>query len=149
MLSQQEMSDRFEIQDLLNAYCHAIDRRDWDALDDMFTEDAVIDYSDVGGARGTLPEIKPWLDKALKKFTGFQHMIATTELKLDGDKAMARSVLFNPMIVEQDGARHVFFAGLWYCDELVRTDAGWRIKHRREELSYFHNLPEDFQAEET
>ena len=43
MLSQQELSDRFEIQDLLVAYCDAIDRRQWDALDDLFTSDAIID----------------------------------------------------------------------------------------------------------
>ena len=148
MLSQQEMSDRFEIQDLLNAYCHAIDRREWDALDDVFTSDAIIDYTEAGGAKGTLEETKLYLDRALEKFTGFQHMVATTELKLDGDKATARSVLFNPMIIERNGKPHVFFAGLWYYDDLVRTGAGWRIRCRREELSYFHNVPDDFQAEE-
>ena len=36
-MSLQEISDRLEIQDLLAAYSHAIDGRDWDALDDIFT----------------------------------------------------------------------------------------------------------------
>ena len=142
----QEMSDRFEIQDLLNAYCNAIDRRNWDALDNIFTHDAVIDYTEAGGAKGDLPSIKKYLDKALKNFSGFQHMISTTELKLDGDKANARSILFNPMITEQDKAPHVFFVGMWYRDELVRTDDGWRITSKYEECSYFHNLPEAFKA---
>ena len=35
----------------------------------------------------------------------------------------------------------VFYCGLWYVDELVRTDAGWRIKSRVEEKSYVHNMP--------
>lgn len=52
MLSQQEMSDRFEIEDLLKAYCHAIDRRDWDKLHDIFTDNAVIDYTQAGGEKG-------------------------------------------------------------------------------------------------
>ena len=144
MLSQQEMSDRFEIQDLIHAYCHAIDRRDWDALDDIFTADAQIDYTEAGGAKGDLPSIKAYLDKALAKFSGFQHMIATTELKLDGDTATARSVLFNPIIMDQDGLPHVMFVGMWYRDTLVRTEKGWRIRKKYEEFSYFHNMPKAF-----
>ena len=41
-LSLQEMSDRFEIQDLMVGYCYAVDDRDFDALDQYFTDDAVI-----------------------------------------------------------------------------------------------------------
>lgn len=32
-LTLQEMSDRFEIQDLIVGYCYAVDTRDWDTLD--------------------------------------------------------------------------------------------------------------------
>ena len=53
MLSLQEISDRLEIQDLLTRYSFAIDQRDWDALDSVFTEDARIDYSESGGAAGS------------------------------------------------------------------------------------------------
>lgn len=58
MLSLREISDRLEIQDLLSRYSFAIDERNWDALDDVFTPDAVIDYSEAGGAKGTLAQIK-------------------------------------------------------------------------------------------
>ena len=40
-LSLQEMSDRFEIQDLMVGYCYAVDDRDFDTLDQYFTDDAV------------------------------------------------------------------------------------------------------------
>ena len=50
LLDLQEISDRIEIQDLLSRYTDAIDRRDWDALDGVFTPDAFIDYTSVGGA---------------------------------------------------------------------------------------------------
>ena len=43
MLSQQELSDRFEIQDLVFRYAHLIDSRQFDELRDLFTEDAHID----------------------------------------------------------------------------------------------------------
>ena len=149
MLSLQEMSDRLEIQDLLASYCEAIDRRDWDALDDIFTDDAIIVYPAAGGARGNLTETKAYLERALKQFSGMQHMLCLPVIKITGDTATSRTIAFNPMVVERDGQPDTFFVGIWYCDELTRTENGWRIHHRREELSYFHNLPSDFAAVES
>jgi len=138
----QEMSDRLEIQDLFARYSFAIDERDWDALDQVFTPDARIDYSETGGAKGGFAEIKAWLPLALERFPVFQHMVATTRLDLDGDTATSRTILFNPM-VHRDvaGAEQVFFIGLWYRDRLVRTANGWRIAERYEEMAYSHNVP--------
>ena len=36
-LTVQEMSDRFEIQDLIVSYCYAVDNKEFDKLDDVFT----------------------------------------------------------------------------------------------------------------
>ncbi|WP_150291539.1 nuclear transport factor 2 family protein [Sphingobium estronivorans] len=142
MLSLQEMSDRLEIQDLLTRYTHAIDTRDWDALDDIFTPDAVIDYSETGGARGGVAQIKRWLAVAMARFPFFQHMVAAPKLELDGDSARCRSILFNPMLHRaEDGTEQLFFVGLWYRDRLVRTESGWRIAERHEEMGYAHNAP--------
>lgn len=144
MLSSQNMSDRLEIQDLLARYCEAIDSRSFETLDEIFTPDAQIDYTEAGGAKGNLSEIKTYLAKALAAFSGMQHMIGLPLITLNGDAASARTTLYNPMIMEREGAPHVFFVGMWYVDELERTEAGWRISSRREEASYFHNLPKDF-----
>lgn len=148
MISHQELSDRVEIQNVLALYCEAIDGKDWEALDNFFTEDAVIDYTAMGGIKCTLQEAKAYLDRALEQFTGGQHMIGVPLITFDGDTAKTRTILFNPMIVEREGRPHVFFAGAWYVDEFVRTEQGWRIRRRIEECGYFHNLPEDFQAQE-
>lgn len=142
MLSLQEISDRLEIQDLFARYSFAIDERDWDALDAIFTPDARIDYSETGGAIGSFAEIKAWLPKALERFPMFQHMVATTKLDIDGDAARSRTILFNPMTYRaENGEDQVFFIGLWYRDKLVRTPAGWRISERYEEMAYSHNVP--------
>lgn len=148
MLSAQAMSDRLEIQDLLAAYSDAIDRRDWDALDRVFTPDATIDYTETGGARGDLPFIKDYLARGLKPFSGFQHMVGLPLLTIDGDEARGRTILFNPMVLTKDGAEHVFFVGLWYRDRFVRTPDGWRIAERYEERSYFHGVPDWFRPVE-
>ena len=68
MLSLQEISDRLEIQDLLSRYSYAIDERNWDGLDDVFTPYAVIDYSETGGAKGSVAQIKAWLPVAMERF---------------------------------------------------------------------------------
>jgi hypothetical protein len=144
-LTLQQISDRIEIHDLLVRYSHAIDTRDYDALDEVFTPDAFIDYSSMGGARGSLPEIKEFLRKAMRQFSGFQHMIANSMIDLRGDRASGRTICHNPMVMTKpDGSTHVFYCGLWYLDELVRTPRGWRISERVEEKCYFHNLPPDF-----
>ncbi len=142
MMPLQEISDRLEIQDLFARYCFAIDDRNWNALDEVFTPDAKIDYSETGGAKGNFAEIKLWLPEALSRFPKYQHMVATTQLSLEGDLATSRTILFNPMVYDVAGMRQVFFIGLWYRDQLVRTAKGWRIASRYEEMAYAHNTPE-------
>lgn len=137
MLTTQEMSDRFEIQDLIARYSSAIDRRAWDDLDPLFTEDAVLDYTGTGGIRGTLPEHKAYNAEVLTTFKGTQHHMGLPVVQVEGDAATARTICFNPMVVDD---QHVFFVGLWYVDRLVRTADGWRFAERVEECSYFHNL---------
>lgn len=143
MMTLQEISDRLEIQDLLARYCFAIDERDWDALDAIFTPEAEIDYSETGGASGSFAQIKAWLPGALARFPAFQHMVATTRLDITGDTATSRTILFNPMVIaDAAGQPQTFFLGLWYRDELVRTAGGWRIAKRYEEASWNHNVPQ-------
>jgi hypothetical protein len=142
MMSLQEISDRLEIQDLFARYSFAIDERDWNALDGVFTPDAIIDYTAAGGIRGDVQQIKSWLPVAMERFPMFQHMVATTKLSLDGDRATSKTILFNPMVYEDKGQQQVFFIGLWYRDKLVRTPDGWRIAERVEEMGYVHNAPE-------
>jgi hypothetical protein len=68
MYNLQEISDRLEIQDILVSYCEAIDTREWDLLDKIFTDNAIIDFTEAGGIQGNLKEIKIYLQKALKPF---------------------------------------------------------------------------------
>ena len=141
-LSPQELSDRLEIQDLLVDYSHAIDTRDWDALDRIFTADAFIDYSAFGGSSGDLGTTKQFLATALVDFPSFQHMVATSKVTVDGDSAVGRTICHNPMVLsEGEKGTQLMFCGLWYVDRFVRTPDGWRIAERVEEKSYMHVLP--------
>jgi hypothetical protein len=137
MLDQQELSDRFEIQDLLVRYSQRLDAFDFDAMDELFTDDAVLDYSQTGAINGTWPEQKAFIASAFKGFKGTQHLLGLPSITVTGDTATCRSICFNPMVVDD---KKVFFVGIWYVDELVRTGSGWRFAKRTEELSFFHNF---------
>ena len=146
MLSLQEVSDRLELQDLVHAYSHALDARDWDALAALFTPDATIDYTEMGGPRGDLASTRAFLAEVMPLMASTQHLVATSRFVVDGDEATGRSICFNPMAVEVEGRPHTFFCGLWYRDRFVRTPDGWRFAERYEERSYLHNLPPGFPA---
>jgi ketosteroid isomerase-like protein len=142
MLSLEEISDRLEIQQLVVDYSTAIDMKDFDALDKVFTEDAYIDYRAMGGIDGRYPIVKAWLRDALRAFPAHQHMISNISIVLDGDAASGRIVCFNPMeMALENGTTQTFFLGLWYVDRYTRTPAGWRIAQRSEEKSYSFNVP--------
>ena len=142
-LSLQEISDRMEIQDLVYRYSELIDRKQFDALREVFTEDAHIDYSEMGGSVGGLEETIGFLHKVMGMFPAHQHLNANIQIRLDGDTATGRVMCFNPQeMTLPDGGTQVFMCGLWYNDEYRRTQAGWRIARRVEEKSYFHNTPD-------
>lgn len=148
MLSLQEISDRLEIQELLTRYSHAVDTRDWDALDLVFTPDATIDLSVFGGLSGDFAEVRAFLKSSMPYFASYQHLITNIVLDIDGDTARGRTACINPMVIDrQDGSQpHVLFCGLWYRDRLVRTAQGWRIAERRQERSYLFNAPPEMLA---
>ena len=43
-MTLEEISDRIEINDLLVRYTVAIDEKDWELLDTVYTPDAKVDY---------------------------------------------------------------------------------------------------------
>jgi hypothetical protein len=144
-LSLQEISDRLEIQDLLVNYASALENRNPDVLDEVFTEDANIDYSAMHGSKGDLAMAKSFLATATPIFAGSQLMIAPSQISIDGDTAKGRTVCHHPTLVNVgEGKTDVFFCGLWYHDRFVRTSKGWRISERVTERFYYHNLPPAF-----
>jgi hypothetical protein len=135
VLSIEEISDRLEIQDLLIAYSTAIDQRRFDDLDHVFTPDAYIDYSAMGGIDGTFSDVKKWLGDVLPNFPAYAHMLGNFDIRVDGDKASSRTFCFNPMVLGGE-KKQVMYCGLWYEDEFVRTPEGWRMSRRVEVRCY-------------
>ena len=141
-LSLQELSDRIEIDDLLTRYATGVDRRDWDLWESCFTQDARIDYSAFGGIAGGVKEVRAWLAKTMPIFGMTQHMVINREVHIEGDTARCRSGFYNPMTwpAKEGEPPRLSIDGGYYCDVLVRTPQGWRIRERVEEFSYSTRL---------
>ena len=135
------LADRIEIDDLLTRYATLIDARRFEELDQVFTHDAVLDYRSAGGIRGSFPEVREWLAGVLPLFTWTQHLVVNraVELTPGADAATCRSLFHNPNSMEIDGRPWIFVVGGAYHDRLVRTGAGWRIRHRVEETIWWDN----------
>jgi hypothetical protein len=127
MRSLQQISDRLEIEEVLVNYTYAVDRHDWDLFDDVFTEDAAIDYSEIADWKGDRDGIKRWLNEAMPEVGTYFHMTATAKIAVDGDRAESRVLCYNPIPV---GEENFVLYGHWYRDQWVRTPDGWRISER-------------------
>ncbi|SEQ25808.1 SnoaL-like domain-containing protein [Solimonas aquatica] len=138
----QTLLDQQALQALITAYAYAIDERDWDRLDAIFTSDAHIDYTAMGGIAGAYPEIRKWLPLALARFPGYMHLMGNCQFEISGDEASGKIACFNPMVLPMpDGGTDTMFLGLWYLDRYRRTAQGWRICERVERKSYAYNVP--------
>jgi 3-phenylpropionate/cinnamic acid dioxygenase small subunit len=133
----QYLQDRLAIDDLLTRYARAIDGKDYSLLDTCFTPDAHIDYTSSGGAAGSYPEVRDWLEKTLAMFTMTQHSVTNRHVEITGDTASSHSHFYNPMRFESG---QMFTVGGYYHDRLVRTAEGWRIVERIEESAWTEGL---------
>lgn len=119
----QRAVDYTEIAELQACYATLIDSRQWDQLDQVFTEDATFDATGSGYQEPMdgLEHIKRHMATIARHPAA--HLILNLTVEIDDDRAAARSRL---AALQSDGR---LFTGE-YRDELVRTDAGWRVRSR-------------------
>lgn len=134
----QTLIDRAEITDLVTRYVTAVDRRNWDLYRSVFTDDAHIDYTAVGGIAGSVEEMCSWLNTTLGMFEACQHLVSNFDIAVDGDQATATVMVFNSMQLPN---HPVWATGGWYHHKLVRTPQGWRSRELTEEASWFKGFP--------
>ena len=129
----QRVADVLAIQDLVVAYAHAVDDRDWVRWEALFAPDARIDYTSAGGIAGAPAEMAAWMPDAMTEFTWFMHSISTHEIRfLTDDEATGRVHVFNRNGAEWEGVPEVVDVSAVYLDRYRRIDDTWRFTERIE-----------------
>jgi hypothetical protein len=127
--------DQQVIRDLLLQYFVHVDRRDWPPVKAVFVPGAPVDYSALMPVGDAVPaeEVVDRIAEAIGLYSVTVHQMGNCEVHVSGDEARSETWV-NAHHVYADPARNegrLPIAGLRYQDEWVRTDAGWRIRHRR------------------
>jgi hypothetical protein len=123
------MSDLDAIREVLARYMRAMRLQDVDLMDDVFTPEAVIDYSAIGGTKASWAETKPWL----RGMIAVEHFILHVgdvypTFSEDGQRASVESTWHGVFVAAPDATPLLIYGT--YDDELVRTPDGWRIHAR-------------------
>lgn len=123
------LEDERSLVDATIRYCWAIDGRDFDALADVFTDDAVVQYGFVDPIQG-LAEIQAYVAKILTPLDASQHLVTNHQSGRDADGVHSRCY-FQAQHVRKgsDGGANYIVAGI-YRDRWSETPAGWRIRER-------------------
>jgi len=131
--------DREEIRDLRIMYAHHLDSNNFAALDQVFSEDAVVEVT-VGKMEG-IAAIRAGLNDAFKLFDRddhgsypFMHAITNHWVKLTGpDSAQGRCYLIDFETASKPDPNPLLLLGL-YADEYRRINGQWRITSTRLEV---------------
>jgi 3-phenylpropionate/cinnamic acid dioxygenase small subunit len=143
--SQPEGSDQRAIAELLVRYAGALDRRDWALLESCFTADATVDYGRLGGRQQGYSEIERTVRRALNSLDATQHLVSNFDIQIYGDRATAACQLRAGHYLKGVPDGDVVTVVGSYHDQLVRTDLGWRISHRRLQPAWIEGNPRVFE----
>ena len=122
-----------EIQQKIFFYGWCIDQRDFDALDELFSSDAIVHYDVPDGTRAPWKEMKSWLPKGLEIFRVTQHNMSNPMVEIDLEGGQARSRTYGHLIHVQENAdtsTSVMRHHSIYHDEWLKLDGDWRISAR-------------------
>ncbi len=123
-----ERDVRQDVADVLVRYATGIDRRDWALFRSCFTEDCDADYGDIGVWHGA-DAITEWMELSHQGCGHTLHRITNQAITPNGDGVAARSYV-DAIVMAADNRSGVRAVG-FYDDDLVNTDNGWKIAHRR------------------
>lgn len=128
--------DHVEIQRLMYRYARCADHKDYAGFAEVFSEDAVFDYS--GTEVASLPAIQQMMH-ALDKYLRTLHLVSNTLYEVDGDAASGETYCTASHLRPQAERIEKLEMGIRYQDILRRTPGGWRIEHRRFELLWMQS----------
>lgn len=124
---------------LFTDYADAVDTKNWNKYQTLFEDDAVIDYSNAGGKRGTVKEIASWMEQVFSAFCSTQHLISNYQVMDRAPQVLHVKAMFhNPMSVNWVVYPRPFFqVGGWYIATIsMGADGQHRFRHLSQEIAY-------------
>lgn len=139
------LAEEGAIRRLVDRYCDAVNRHDWDTLADCWAEDGVWDLGEPinvrkVGAKEILDEVRPTVEA--QDF--YVQMAHGGVISVDGGQATARWTINEIARGKvQPGTRQSgMFILAYYSDDLVKgTDGAWRFAKRSYRVVYFDDSP--------
>ncbi|WP_295214588.1 nuclear transport factor 2 family protein [uncultured Brevundimonas sp.] len=132
-LTLSRVADRAEIEELVAAYSHRLDDRDWAGWAELFTEDGCY-QSRVGPAfKGDLAGVA---ERNLGALEGSHHMLGQHSITLDGDEARGRCYYIGIHVRHAAHPSQCDVVAGWYHHRYRRTLDGWRFVEVRSTPSW-------------
>jgi 3-phenylpropionate/cinnamic acid dioxygenase small subunit len=137
IVSADQACARFEILDCIHLYCHAVDRRRWDLMGEVFHEDATYKFFSIeGNWRAFVGAAKALIDPMPQT----HHQVSNTLIRFaENGVAFAETYLRAYHIIDADYPADTFLScpgggAVWvsgrYIDRFQLKGAKWRISHR-------------------
>ena len=123
------MSELAAIQNQINRYTDAVNRRDWSVFPTIYAEDATWEAVGLNLRFEGLKAITQGLSEIVEAMTVFVQMNSPAVIEVHGDHALARSTIHELWDVPAEGARTDIYGR--YEDELVKVTADWMFQSRR------------------
>lgn len=137
-----EFEDKAAIIEVLNLYAFALDSHQWDLFNDIFTEDVKAEFGPASAAWPDVASLTSAFEDFHKTLDTHQHTMMGHLVHVEGDKAYTFTY-GNWLLVRKAAVGGPTWLGSgWYDDELVRTDRGWRIRHRISKLISYTGNPD-------
>ena len=120
--------DRFAIIAVLDRYSECLDTRDWERLDQVFTEDVEMDFE--AWAQTGLAPVRDTIRSYLDGCGPSQHLLGNYRIELDGDRASSKCYCRVMHFGKGEHEGKTYETWIEYADELIRTQSGWLSRKR-------------------
>jgi len=124
----QMLLDHFDIREVIEAYVHACDRGDRDAVADVYHPDS---WDDHGPLKSSGPEFATNVVDSLRQYwKSCNHLLGQSRIRVTGDTAGAETLFFATLTRDENGITMLDQQIGRYVDRFERREGTWRIKER-------------------
>jgi len=144
----EQAAYRFEISDCIHRYCHAVDRRRWSLMEQVFHPDATYKFFSI---EGSWRDFLAQAEALINPVGPTHHQVSNIMVRFESDTvAWSETYLrayhlvppdYPPWTVFSIEGGGVILIGGRYIDRFERRDSQWRIAHRHGMLDWRQDHP--------